>query len=74
MKDLIYKVGKNGYYTYVSTYAAAQKQKATDPGFTIIAVAREIKNEVPALSPIRQKMINQFGYVSPKFKNQVVIG
>lgn len=45
--------------------------KASGQGYTIKMV--EVKEEKTSLSPIRQAMLDQFGYVHPNLKDKVVL-
>ena len=42
-------------------------------GQSYLAKAEPIEKERPVLSPIRKAMIEQFGYVSAKLKDKVVL-
>lgn len=42
-------------------------------GKSYVARLEKVKENKPVLSPIRKAMIEQFGYVSAKFKDKVVL-
>ena len=48
-------------------------QEAEMSGQSYFAKVEPIEKENPVLSPIRKAMIEQFGYVSAKFKDKVVL-
>ena len=48
-------------------------QEAETSGQSYFAKVEPIEKESPVLSPIRKAMIEQFGYVSAKFKDKVVL-
>lgn len=64
MRRLVYELA-NG--TVVKTLAEAQES-----GQAYVSKLEEIKSAKPKLSPIAQAMVDQFGFVSPKFKDKVV--
>lgn len=73
MRQLFYRVGCDGYYTVCTTWEIAQKQKAQNPNY-IIKEFLETVPETPAkISPIRKAMLEQFGYVSQKLRDKVVL-
>ena len=73
MTRVYYMVGTNGYETRCNTLASAQKQASADSRYRIRTCYEEVEEEKPTLSPMRKAMIEQFGYVSPKFKDKVVL-
>ena len=42
-------------------------------GQSYLAKVEPVEKDKPVLSPIRKAMIEQFGYVSAKFKDKVVL-
>lgn len=73
MTRVYYMVGRNGYETRCNTYGSALKQAAADRNYRIRLCYEEVEEKKPTLSPMRKAMIEQFGYVSPKFKDRVVL-
>ena len=65
MRRLVYELA-NG--TVVKTLAEAQLS-----GQTYVTKLEEIKSERPKRSPIAQAMLDQFGYISPKSKDKVIL-
>ena len=65
MRRLVYKLA-NG--TVVKTLAEAQLS-----GQAYVTKLEEIKNERLKRSPIAQAMLDQFGYISPKLKDKVIL-
>jgi len=65
MRKLVYVLA-NG--TEVNTMAEAQAS-----GQTYTTEMRTISEAKTTLSPIRKAMLEQFGYVSPKLKDKVVL-
>ena len=47
--------------------------KACEYGKSYKVELREVETEKPKLSPIRQAMLDQFGYVSASLKDKVVL-
>ena len=66
MRRLVYEWA-NG--TIVKTLAEAQSS-----GQTYVTKVEESKSERPKRSPSEQAMLDQFGYISPKLKDKVVLG
>lgn len=73
MRQLLYKVGCDGYYTVCRTWESAQKQKAQNPRYTITEFFETVEEKKPEMSPIRKAMLEQFGYVSASLRDKVVL-
>ena len=65
MRKLVY-VLENGTETTLMKEAKALGQAYT-------TAMRTVEEAKPALPPICKAMLEQFGYVSPKFKDKVVL-
>ena len=65
MRRLVYELA-NG--TVVKTLAEAQLS-----GQAYVTKLEEIKSERLKRSPIAQAMLDQFGYISPKLKDKVIL-
>lgn len=68
MRAVIYSI--NGIETKSYSEKVALEQKFGTRAETIL---REVREATPPLSPIRKAMIEQFGFVSAKFKDKVVV-
>ena len=73
MTRVYYMVGRDGYETRCNTLASAQTQAKAGNGYHIRTCYETIEEKKPTLSPIRKAMIEQFGFVSPKFRDKVVL-
>ena len=73
MRQLLYKVGCDGYYTVCTTWKSAQKQKAQNPRYTITEFLEEVRETPAQMSPIRKAMFEQFGYVDKSLRDKVVL-
>lgn len=73
MRNVEYKVGRDGYYTTCRTLASAKAQAECDPKYTIEVVLVNAEKPTPERSPMRKAMLNQFGRVSPSLKEKVAL-
>lgn len=68
MRVVVYNVG--GVETKSYTEMKALEKKL---GVRAETTLREVKEKAPELSPIRKAMLEQFGYVSAKLHDKVVL-
>lgn len=74
MTRVYYLVGTDGYTTRCNTYASAVKQASADKRFSIETRYEEIeKGKAKPISPMAKAMLEQFGVVSAKLKDKVVM-
>ena len=68
MREVSYKIGSKVLTSY--TKAVAEHDRTHKPIETVLT---EVSQKAPELTPVRKAMIEQFGYVSEKFKDKVVL-
>lgn len=74
MTRVYYLVGTDGYTTRCNTYASAVKQASADKRFSIETRYEEIEEgKAKPVSPMAKAMLEQFGVVSAKLKDKVVM-
>lgn len=74
MTRVYYLVGTDGYTTRCNTYASAVKQASANKRFSIETCYEEIEEgKAKPVSPMAKAMLEQFGVVSAKLKDKVVM-
>lgn len=73
MRKLVYKISSgNDEITFIKTYAAAKELVERNENLEIETIFEDVPEKFDGISPLKKKMLEQFGYVSPILKIEII--